>query len=213
MTKQSIVTAAAIAATLSSASAFADITANVGVATTYLWRGTNLSNSAPQVSGGVDYSHESGFYAGVWHGSEGAYAGPETDIYLGFGGEVEGISYDVGFISYKYLQQESLGFGANNDFDEIYVGLGYGPVGFTYAVDSDNETTYLTLSGEYENISVTYGAYTFDQTPTSDYSHIDISYALTDALSVTYSIPSYDDASVIDDPILVFSYGLEFEVK
>ncbi len=218
MTKKSFVLGAAMAAAFTGSAftttaANAEFTANIGAASQYYWRGTSLSASAPAVSGGVDYGHESGFYAGIWTSSEGAYGGPETDFYLGFGGEVEGISYDVGFISYKYFQQESLGFGTTNDFEEVYLGLGYGPVGFSYAVDSDNETTYLTLSGEFAGVGLTYGDYTFDLSPASDYSHIDISYGLTDELSILYSMPDTDAAGAIDDPIFVIMYGLEFELK
>ena len=212
MTK-SLVLGAALATAFTSTAAFADVTANIGVASQYFWRGITLSAPAPQVSGGVDYAHDSGFYAGVWTSSEGLYGGPETDFYAGFGGEVEGISYDIGFISYQYLQAESLGYGTNQDFEEIYFGLGYGPVSFSYANDSDNETDYITLSGEFEGITLTYGSYAFDLDSTLDYTHIDIAYALTDELSIMYSTPDFDDATVIDDPSVIIMYGLEFDLK
>ena len=42
------------------------ITANIGVASNYIWRGKTQSSDAPGVSGGIDYAHASGAYAGIW---------------------------------------------------------------------------------------------------------------------------------------------------
>ena len=215
MTK-SIALGAAMAAALTSTAAFAEITANIGVASTYLWRGqdlgiadTNANGSQPQVSGGVDYAHESGFYAGLWQSSEGFTSSPETDLYIGFAGEVEDISYDVGFVSYMYFQDEvNDPAGGDRDFEEVYFGVGFGPASLFYANDSDNDTTYFSLSGEYEMFTVTYGDFAFDTSPASDYTHFDISVALTDELSLTYSKTDVDNS----EPLIVVSYGLEFEV-
>ena len=207
MKKQSLIIGAAIAATLTSSMAFAEATANFGVSTVYLWRGFNLSANQPNVSGGVDYSHESGAYAGIWSASEGASSqvGPnqavasrsmETDIYVGYAGDMEGVSYDVGYIAYTYPQETSL------DFEEAYVSLGYGPVSFGYNAGMDTAADYLSLSAEYDIFSVTYGDY---DTST----HIDIGVALGDELSLTYSMPSDtgDDAT-----ILMFAWGKEFDL-
>ena len=211
MTK-SLVLGAALATAFTSTAAFADVTANIGVASQYYWRGTSLSGSAPAVSGGVDYGHESGLYAGVWTSSEGAYGGSETDFYGGFAGEVEGLSYDIGYVAYRYFQEETQGFGTGNDFEEVYLGLGFGPVSFFYANDSDNDATYYSLSGEFEGITLTYGSYEFDTAPAADYTHVDLGYGLTDELSVLLSMPSTDSPSPAET-IFVISYGLEFEVK
>ena len=50
--------------------ASAEVSANVAVSNMYLWRGVNLSPDGGVVSGGLDYAHDSGFYAGVWTSSE-----------------------------------------------------------------------------------------------------------------------------------------------
>jgi hypothetical protein len=42
------------------------LTANVGFTTDYIFRGISQTSTNPAVQGGVDYSHSSGLYAGVW---------------------------------------------------------------------------------------------------------------------------------------------------
>jgi hypothetical protein len=43
-----------------------DFSANIGVVSNYMWRGTTQSSDGPAVQGGLDVEHESGFYAGTW---------------------------------------------------------------------------------------------------------------------------------------------------
>lgn len=40
--------------------------ANIGVVSNYIWRGTTQTQDGPAVQGGLDYAHASGFYASVW---------------------------------------------------------------------------------------------------------------------------------------------------
>ena len=44
----------------------ASVSANVSFATDYIWRGMTQTGEEPAISGGFDYSAESGFYAGIW---------------------------------------------------------------------------------------------------------------------------------------------------
>ena len=39
---------------------------NIGVTTDYIFRGVTQSQHKPAVSGGLDYTHSSGLYAGTW---------------------------------------------------------------------------------------------------------------------------------------------------
>jgi len=198
--------AIAAASLTTTGTAVAGVTANVGAASNYLWRGTSLSNEAAAVSGGVDYSHDAGAYAGIWVSSEGlAGATGETDLYAGFAGEVEGISYDVGYIEYMYTQVDP-----SVDFSEIYFSVGYEFAEFFYANSSDLESDYMALTLSHDRYSFTYGDYGFDDSA-SDYSHFDLSAALTDELSITYSSNDMDGAE--GDGRFVVSYGLEFDVK
>jgi len=201
---------AAIAGVLVSSASYADATANIGAATNYLWRGTSLSNERAQVFGGVDYSHSSGLYAGVWASSEG-YVGAqatgdptgETDWYAGFSGESGKFSYDLGYLMYKYAQS------GNFDFEEGYLSLGYSFASLYYASSADLKSDYYALTLEYEWFSFVYGDFSFDRNKTGDYSHYDLSAALTDELSITYATNDLDSD---DNGRLVVSYGLEFEL-
>ncbi|MBT8528871.1 hypothetical protein G6711_05665 [Polynucleobacter paneuropaeus] len=119
---------------LASASAFAEdapapevspITANVTVASNYIYRGLTQTNNKPAIQGGFDYAHESGLYVGNWNSSiswisdgytNNGYAnsksqpgnsvtGPiEMDFYAGFKKELiaEGFASDIGVLQYYY---------------------------------------------------------------------------------------------------------------
>jgi uncharacterized protein (TIGR02001 family) len=115
--------AAAIAGFTSLAAQAGDWTANVSVSNNYLWRGLTQSENEPAVSGGIDYAHDSGFYVGTWV-SNVEYAPAdvysyEHDMYIGYAGEYNGVSYDLGYLYYNYDHE------ANIDFSEIYGSLGY----------------------------------------------------------------------------------------
>ena len=199
-----LVLSAAIAGALVSGAAAADVTANIGATSNYLWRGNSESNEAAAISGGVDYSHASGGYAGIWISSEGSTSG-ETDIYVGYAGEASGVSYDVGYVSYMYNQDPD-GLADGGDFEEVVATIGYGPVSLFLANNSDLATdkTYMAITGEHGIYSLTYGSQ-------GDYSHFDLGFALTDELSLVYSSNDNTDAS--GDGRFVISYGLEFDFK
>jgi uncharacterized protein (TIGR02001 family) len=120
---------------LASASAFAEdapapevspITANVTVASNYIYRGLTQTNNKPAIQGGFDYAHESGFYVGNWNSSiswiSDSYGGNgysnkqtqlgtnsvtapiEMDFYAGYKKELigEGFASDIGVLQYYY---------------------------------------------------------------------------------------------------------------
>ena len=106
-------------------------TANAAVSNNYIWRGLTQTQNEVATSGGIDYAHDSGFYAGTWI-SNVSYATPdpfsyEHDIYAGFSGEAGSISYDVGYLYYNYDSE------AEFDFGEIYGSIGVG--GFTFGIN------------------------------------------------------------------------------
>ncbi|TYK65241.1 TorF family putative porin [Colwellia echini] len=129
----SLATSAAFVSTTASA----EVSANVAATSNYLWRGLEQTGGAPAISGGIDYSADSGFYAGTWV-SNASWGDMETelDLYLGFSGNfTEELSYDVGYIYYAY--PDSL---ANeNDFSEIYGSLSYSGLSFGLAVLATTE--------------------------------------------------------------------------
>jgi len=91
------------------------ITANVTVASSYVYRGLTQTNNKPAIQGGFDYAHESGLYIGNWnsniswisdgYGTSPAVSAPiEMDFYGGFKKELigEGFASDLGVLQYYY---------------------------------------------------------------------------------------------------------------
>lgn len=115
------------------------VSANVGFTTDYIFRGIAQTSHNPAVQGGIDYSHASGLYAGMWGSNvswiadSGAVATGsvtmELDTYFGFRNSfAEDFTYDVGFVRYNYLgnyTENAVGGFAKADTDEIYGAIGY----------------------------------------------------------------------------------------
>lgn len=123
------VTAISLAVATVSAPSYAELSGNVSVTNNYLWRGLTQSINEAAVQGGLDYASESGFYMGTWvsnvaYDSDDAYS-YEHDLYFGFAGETDTLSYDVGYLYYNY--DENAGY----DFGEIYGTLGFGNFGLS----------------------------------------------------------------------------------
>lgn len=124
----------------SSMVAQAELSGNISISNNYLWRGLTQTQDQPAISGGLDWSHDSGFYVGTWvsnveYASDDAFS-YEHDIYAGFAGETDGgISYDIGYLYYNYNTE------ANFDFSEIYGSIGYGGLSLTAYVLVDTEAS------------------------------------------------------------------------
>jgi len=112
------------------------LSANVAVTSNYLWRGLEQTNGKSAVSGGLDYEAQSGFYAGTWASNADWSQGMtyELDLYGGYGGEFNGIGFDLGFISYLYPDSDE-----DVDFTELNFGLSLGSFSISYAVLADAE--------------------------------------------------------------------------
>ena len=123
-----------------------EVSANVALTSNYIWRGMTQSSNSPAVQGGVDLGYK-GAYAGVWASSvdfgstAGGYdpASAEFDIYVGYAGEVEKFSYDVGLVQFMYP-----GATDESNFAEAYLTLGYDfdvlSVSAMYALGIDTNT-------------------------------------------------------------------------
>lgn len=142
---------ASIAAALlvGAASAQAEISANVTLATDYTFRGISQTGERGAIQGGFDWSGESGLYAGIW-GSNinfGGDASTEFDYYGGFAGETDGgFGYDIGFIYYDYENEPEF------DYLEFALGLSYADfsVGVNYSDEfGDGGPTYIYYSAGY----------------------------------------------------------------
>lgn len=135
------------AATSASAS---EISGNVSLATDYVWRGVSQTNETAAVSGGFDFSDDSGIYAGVWGSNIQFAGGLESDWYFGYGGSIsEDLSYDVGYIYYAYPHQADLdgAGGPDANFQEVNGNISY--KGFSAGISYSNDFSYESGSGTY----------------------------------------------------------------
>lgn len=200
---------------LTSTFSFADGSANLGLASNYVWRGKTQSNDKIAASGGLDYSADSGFYIGTWASmlSGGSY---ELDLYGGFSTEVNGVTYDIGIISYQYPND-------NDYFNEVYLNLAYSDFAFSMATTFDSKDDsgtefssgdlYLSLGYSHEFASeiqwaVTLGHYDFDDDLGDDYTHYNISASKYD---FTLAIDTTNNLTSNNDTILSLAYSKTFE--
>lgn len=117
------------------------VSGNAAIVTDYRFRGVSLSSGDPAIQGGIDLSHESGFYVGTWGssladagGAVPTYGSAEIDLYGGWSGDVaSGLTVDVGLLYYYYPNGTP---GADLDYWEPYASLAttIGPVDATVGV-------------------------------------------------------------------------------
>ncbi len=100
----------------------------------YLVRGLSLSWHNPSPMLYLDYSHDSGWYAGGWLAgvNERVYVKGHAELggYGGYAGQItDKLGWNVGGIFYHYPNAESATHPAQTyDTKEIYASLSYGPV-------------------------------------------------------------------------------------
>lgn len=211
--------------------ASAEVSASLGVSNMYLWRGQNLTPTGAAVDGGLQFDHESGFYAGTWMTSE--TGGHETDLYLGFGGTIgdTGIGYDVSYWKYLYPEDGTNVSLGDNDASDVVIGLSYEWFSFAayLGAETDNDAdsdgknddfadnNYFTVGAAYDKYSITYGWWDYNTTAfgANEYSHITLGYAYNDNLSFAVSFADNDVAdnaatAVEEDPLFQVRYSLSF---
>jgi uncharacterized protein (TIGR02001 family) len=136
---------------------------NAGAVTDYRFRGISQTSKKPALQGGLDFAHKSGLYLGVWGSNvkwvkdfNGATKGNyEVDLYGGFKGEiVKDLSFDVGFITYRYPGNNSGALGtlaagaySNANTNEFYGALTYNVVTAKYSRSSGDYLGFLKSSG------------------------------------------------------------------
>ncbi len=207
----------AVTGALAGGQAIAGAEANIGAASNYIWRGVSQSGDGAAVSGGLDWSDDSGFYLGTWTSSlsGGNY---ELDLYAGFGGEVsDGLGYDLGVIAYMY----PVGDG-EDDFTEVYLNGSYGMfnAGVAYTVSSENDDSatfssgdlYASLGFDFDlgndyGFGLTFGSYSFENDSDADYTHFNASISKGD---FTFAIDKTDEEDDAGDPRVSVSWGATF---
>lgn len=163
--KKLLATVLSTSVLLSAGAAYAEVSANIGVTSNYLWRGVSQTQDDVAVSGGVDYSHESGFYVGAWASNVnfgttetvdvvdggGSVIGTATvnkddhqyelDVYAGFAGEAGGFGYDIGVVHYAYPEADG-----DADFTELAVSGSFSVVtiGANYTFHSEVDDGLFT---------------------------------------------------------------------
>jgi len=108
-----------------SGAASAGITVTPAVVWDYDFRGISQTAGDPAFQLGINYAHDSGFYAGLWGSNVDFGPGDpdlELDFFSGFSGgdATESFSYDIGAIYYTYVNSSDF------NYPEIYAGLGKG---------------------------------------------------------------------------------------
>lgn len=167
--KKSIVLATAVAAVLTSGIANADLSANAGIFSNYIWRGVSQTIDQAAGQGGIDWSNNKGVYSGIWVST--IAFGEEVDVYAGITGKSGAVGYDLGIITYQYTLSPGINFTevyASATMDALTVGAAY-----TITAGSANDggtfdSGDLYLNGSFDfkagkkDVSVYAGAYLFD---------------------------------------------------
>ncbi|MCU7795949.1 MAG: TorF family putative porin [Candidatus Thiodiazotropha sp. (ex Myrtea spinifera)] len=190
--------------------AVAEVSMNIGATSNYIFRGVTLSGDSAAISGGVDWSAESGLYAGAWASNLAGAGDYELDLYGGYSGEAAGFGYDVGLIYYTYPSD------LDADYAELYGNGSWNflTFGLAYTVSSDVDDTpaaeafidgdlyyYVGASFDLEqdySIALTLGRQTFEDDGVGgaelDYTHyqIDLTKSAGDFGDVTLSLSDTD---------------------
>lgn len=113
-----------------------EASANVGLVSNYMWRGTSQTRNDVALQGGVDLTHSSGFYAGTWISNVDFALAPgadtEQDFYVGYGFTLGDVAFDLKRTEYHYASADYLNFGETHAHVSAY--------GFTVGADYSSDT-------------------------------------------------------------------------
>ncbi len=190
-----------------STTATAQLSANVGWASEYHFRGILQKTSS--ASAGLDYG-SGGFYVGTWAADVGD--GLEVDGYFGYGGEVEDFSYSIGYTGYFYT----------GDFDDTYqeinLGGGYGPLTVDVAIGQYENFTGPTQDYTYYAVGLEgggfYGKYGgFSQDFDGNYLEFGWGTTIAELDFGVVLILADDDLLGDEDESLLFTIGKSFDIN
>lgn len=134
--------------------AMADLSANLGVTSNFVFHGVSQTNGGPALQGGLDYTHSSGMYLGTWASNvdKANAKGVETDVYGGVSRKLGDFNYNVGAVTRQFTNS------AHKDFNEFYIGGGYKMLHTTYVLGNGYDYAEVvadgTLSGVRVNVRV-----------------------------------------------------------
>ncbi|HSH71748.1 MAG TPA: TorF family putative porin [Methylophilaceae bacterium] len=117
------------------------LTYNIGLFSSYQFRGLEQTGGRAALQGGVDWTHASGFYLGAWGSNvswlqdAGAYqrSSVEIDLYGGYRNTIPNteIGYDISLLQYLYPGDRNAGFASANTLEGA-AGLTYKWLGVKY---------------------------------------------------------------------------------
>ncbi len=189
------------------ASAVEGLSTNVGLVSQYIFRGILQTNTA-SASAGVDYEFGN-FSVGTWAAD--VEDGLEVDFYGSYALELDGgFGLSAGFTSYQYTG------GFDTQYNEINLGGSYKFLSVAYSVGtweveggSDQDYTFLAITGEYEGFYATYGTWgdEFD----GDYIELGFGTEVSGFdVGIALVANSKELAGTEGDESLVFSIGKSF---
>jgi uncharacterized protein (TIGR02001 family) len=182
-----------------------EISTNVAISTDYIYRGGSQTREQPAISGGFDYGHASGVYAGVWASNVdfGNSANIEIDYYGGIAGELSnGIGWDVGGLYYQYPGVKSSDdVGGDFDFFEVYGNLEYT---FSNVQLQPTIGTFIAYSPDY-----------FGEVGDSYYVAIDLGFSLPYGIGLAfqYGNQMFDDNATAGQDYQHYSVGISKEIS
>lgn len=200
--------------------AHAELAAAAGVATSYYWRGLQVSDG-PQVWGELTYNAgDTGLYGDLWVSSEGFGVGPEYDLSAGWAGKFGDFGLNVGAVTYVYAS-DTTGefFGPDGqgpyvledsdpgDFTDVYIKLSYGPAFLNYYhnVALLQGQNFISAGFTIDKFTFTVGHQQFEDKAQLalaygtavgkvDYTYAEIAYAATKHLTISLTgIVDHDD--------------------
>ena len=189
-----------------SGTAQAELSANIGWASDYFYRG--ILQAPTSASAGLDYER-GGFYAGIWAAD--VKDGLEVDGYFGYAREVNDVSLSLGFTGYYYT----------GDFDDTYqelnLGLGYGYVTVDVAIGEYDNFDAATQDYVYYALTVAnaglYGKFAgFGRDFDGEYVELGYEMALADLDIGFAAIFANSDLVGRSSESLVFSIGKSFDI-
>jgi uncharacterized protein (TIGR02001 family) len=165
---------------------------NMSIVSDYRFRGISQTFLQPALQGGIDYSHESGFYVGNWNSNVSGLVYTdgtiEMDLYGGFRFSAGPVGLDVGVLQYYYPGAEAAG--VDYDTTEVYLGASWKWFTAKYSITTSDffglpnsdGSGYLDLGFSYEiapklTLTAHYGDQTVENTPAADYSDTKIGIA------------------------------------
>lgn len=218
--KKTLTAAITLAALVAGASAQAELSASVDISNLYLFRGLDMSQGSPAVAGSLDYSHDSGVFAGVWSTSGDDAAGTEVNYYLGYEASLNDFNYSLSYLNYYYPKSKGLGVAEVvnfNDYAEVTLGLGYKDLAFSVTAptsdDFAGQYVYYNLAYSYQQFSAALGVNDHEDSDGS-YSHLDLGYQFNDRLSFVVSqvIDQGSGADFPDATVFQVNFSLPIEL-